>query len=89
MTYGHVKLIIHLFKIHSQINTIQGGRGNDYKRLRTKPGPQPHPIPDDVHAYIRDSLHENRFLSTKERCQIINERFGFPIPRRQVIVYLL
>ena len=59
-------------------------RGNDYKRLRTKPGPQPHPIPDDLHAYIRDSLHENRFLSTKERCQIINERFGFPMKERRL-----
>ena len=60
-------------------------RGNDWRRRRTTPyGPKPHPLPPDVEEYIRSSLYENRFLSISERCQVIRERFGFPIARNRL-----
>ena len=34
-------------------------------------------LPEDVEQYIRESLHEHRFISLRQRCNIIHERFGF------------
>ena len=44
-----------------------------------KPGPHIQPLPSDVIEYLKASLHENKFLSLRQRVQIIKEQLNFPI----------
>ena len=44
------------------------------------------PLPPDVEAYMRNSLFENRFLPSRVRCEIIQQKFGFPLNRDRMLL---
>ena len=59
-------------------------RGNDFRRTPVYRR-QPDPLPDDVVDYLKSNLHADRFLSTRERCSIIQEKFDFYMTKRRLI----
>ena len=52
-------------------------------------GRQPYPIPDDVHQYLQNSLHDHRFLSLRERCGYLQREMNFPITVSRLRRYFL
>ena len=63
------------------------------KKLKT--GRPPLPLPIEIVEYLRSSLFENRFLSLRERCRDVQNKFDFVLKfdrlrgffRREGIVY--
>ena len=47
-------------------------------------GRRPWDIPDDVSSYLLGSLHDDKFLSLRDRCSLINSRFGYPMTLKQL-----
>ena len=50
----------------------------------SKPGPHIQPLPPDVLEYLKASLNENKFLSLRQRVQIIKQQLNFPISLKRL-----
>ena len=59
-------------------------RGNSPTPNRHRWGRKRREIPDDVEHFLRTSLHELRFLSLQARCDILKERFGYPMSKKHL-----
>ena len=49
---------------------------------KRSPGRRPWHVPDDVSAYLLGSLHDDKFLSLRDRCALINSEYGYPMTRK-------